>query len=344
MNQINSTYKREVYMNYVKAFAIVAMVIGHTDSPINQYIYQYHMALFMFVSGYFYKDEYTQTPINLILRRLKSLYLPFVCYNLFFIIMCNVLNVAGVIERSYNIFNLQNFKTFVKSMLSFNAYVSYLGGFWFVKTLFIVTVCFCVLSFVLNVLKLRKEWIRALIILAIYAAEWVILYNDISLSKNIIQAPMALPIYYLGYLFHKYKSRIKLNFYCFILSIILIFINAHFGIVDMDSLTYTGPIFYIISSLAGICINIYISDLIYKKWGNVKYLNFIGQSTYIILAFHLLTKELMYNIINYFNMGDIWGIWIIDVLVAVNVSLLLNIVWQHIKKYVKNKFIKNRGN
>ena len=53
--------KRIDYMDILKALAIIAVVIGHCDSPhpLYNFIYLYHMPLFFFISGYFYKNEYS---------------------------------------------------------------------------------------------------------------------------------------------------------------------------------------------------------------------------------------------------------------------------------------------
>lgn len=327
--------KKEIYMNYVKAFAIIAMVIGHTHSPFNQVIYQYHMAMFMFVSGYFYKDYYSDHPVRFLGKRIKSLYLPFVLYNVLFIILSNILSWIGAVDNTPFVINLTTLKEFVKSMLSFNAYVNYLGGFWFVKTLFITALMFCGLSFVLKKIRLGKEWWRAILILLIYSAEWGILYNKVNLSKNFIQAPMALIIFYFGYLYNKYKTKIKLNIKYLLISVALIAINSRYNIVDMDSLNYGDPIFYILSSLSGIYINIFVADLLYRKFGNIKYLNFIGISTYNILAFHLLTKNILYNVLSHYRIYDTGWLWAVDVIIAVNVSLIIYWIYLKIKSRLK---------
>lgn len=333
---------QQIYMNYVKAFAIIAMVIGHTHSPINSIIYQYHMALFMFVSGYFYKDYYTEHPIKLLGRRIKSLYLPFVLYNILFIILNNVLSLSGAIDRALFAINYTTLKEFAKSLLSFNAYVNYLGGFWFVKTLFLTTLLFCGISFVLKKIKLGKELWRAVFILLIYAAEWFILYKKVDISKNLIQAPMALIIFYFGYLYNKYKTKIQLNIKYFLISIAIIIINSRYSSVDMDSLNYGGPVFYILSSLSGIYINIFIADYLSRKLREIKYLNFIGMSTYTILAFHLLTKDILYNALRRYGiLGEGW-MWIVDTVVAVNASIAIHWIWLKIKNILLGKK-KSRG-
>lgn len=314
-------------MNYAKAFAIIAMVMGHTHSPLNAYIYQYHMALFMFIAGYFYKDHYSEHPCKLLVKRIKSLYLPFVLYNVLFVFIINALHFFNLIDKSYNIFNIQNLRNMAKSILSFNSYVAYLGGFWFVKTLFITTILFCAMSYFLRKLHLIQEYYRLSIIILIYIFEWFVLYHDISVSKNLVQAPMALPIFYLGYIYNKYKSRIPIHWLLTCICIVILCFNSTIGSVNMDSLMYTGPIFYIISSICGIYANVSIAYMLEKKIGTIKYLNFVGQSTYSILAFHLLTKDILYNFLNYLSI-DLGGVlWVVDVIVAVNISLIIHYIY-----------------
>jgi fucose 4-O-acetylase-like acetyltransferase len=58
-------------MNIAKAIGIMAVVIGHSNSPIDNFIYLWHMPLFFFISGYFYKDNYTFN-IKLLIKKRRS--------------------------------------------------------------------------------------------------------------------------------------------------------------------------------------------------------------------------------------------------------------------------------
>lgn len=337
--------EQEIYMNYVKAFAIVAMVCGHAASPLNPYIYQYHMALFMFVAGYFYKDYYTEHPITLIWKRIKSLYIPFLIYNVIFIFLSSVCDALNITDRGRHILGNINLVEMLKSLVSFNSYADYLGGFWFVKTLFLTTVAYCLISFAINKLKLTKEGYRAGIILVIYVIAWIMIKKDIRLSKNIIQVPMTLIVFYFGYLFQKYKDKITLDLYGFVISIWVVYVNSKFGSVDIDSINFTGPVFYIASSLAGTYVNVYVAKLVYNKFKLVKYLDFIGKSTYVILAIHLLTKDIFNNFIKKINYNLNGYMWIFDVIIAVNVGVIIKYIYLKIRKYVymKNRKVKDNG-
>ena len=78
------------YTTIAKALGIIAVVIGHSGSPLRPYLYLYHLALFYFVSGYFYRDEYANSPLLLIKKRIKTLYVPYVAYQLVFLSLHNV--------------------------------------------------------------------------------------------------------------------------------------------------------------------------------------------------------------------------------------------------------------
>ena len=71
-----------------KGIAIILMVLGHTSfsSVGNGIIYMFHMPLFIFMTGYCFKDKYVDTPRRFIINKLKRLYLPFVIWSIAFIL------------------------------------------------------------------------------------------------------------------------------------------------------------------------------------------------------------------------------------------------------------------
>ena len=86
--------------NIVKALGIISMVKGHASAPVplKNFIYLYHMALFFFMSGYFFKEEYNFK--TFLIKRIKSLYVPFVGYFLLFRLMHNVLYKLNFINST----------------------------------------------------------------------------------------------------------------------------------------------------------------------------------------------------------------------------------------------------
>ena len=53
--------KRDNKIDILKGIAILLMVLGHTRFAGTQFIYMFHMAVFFMASGYFIKDESSET-------------------------------------------------------------------------------------------------------------------------------------------------------------------------------------------------------------------------------------------------------------------------------------------
>lgn len=120
--------KRIDQMDILKALAIIAVVIGHSGSPspIYNFIYLYHMPLFFFISGYFYKNEYSNDISLLIKKRIKSLYIPFVAYEVLFLSLHNMFfnlniynNVVGFKDSVEHLYSLQDMIDAFRSILFF---------------------------------------------------------------------------------------------------------------------------------------------------------------------------------------------------------------------------------
>lgn len=88
--------KRIDEIDFIKAVAIIMVVIGHTNSPIiiHDMFYLVHVPLFFMMSGctcktndYFFERERV---VNFIKRRIVSLYIPFLKYAMPIVILHNL--------------------------------------------------------------------------------------------------------------------------------------------------------------------------------------------------------------------------------------------------------------
>lgn len=81
---------RDLAIDMAKAFGIALVVFGHVSGSgegtgllnARGFVYQFHVPLFFFLSGYFFKEEETWKVF--ITKRVKRLYIPFVLWNLIF--------------------------------------------------------------------------------------------------------------------------------------------------------------------------------------------------------------------------------------------------------------------
>ncbi len=68
--------KKEIwFMNYMKFFGVFYMLIYHSAiKQLNVFAILFFLQMFIFISGYFYQDKYTQNPVLFIIKRIKSIF------------------------------------------------------------------------------------------------------------------------------------------------------------------------------------------------------------------------------------------------------------------------------
>ena len=131
---MQSDSKRIAFLDITKCFAIFCVILGHViqqtfpgdpyhDSWLFQFIYSFHMPLFMVVSGYFMEKAFAMSPLYFLKRRSIQLLLPTLTFSILFILFHNIIYTRFTHKDSINFF-------------------AYLSGcwMWFLKYLFICAV------------------------------------------------------------------------------------------------------------------------------------------------------------------------------------------------------------
>lgn len=96
-------------ISVTKALCIILMVVGHSGCPtfLGEYIYQFHMPCFFFVSGFLLKEKYLSTMMTFFKRRIKGLWWPFVKWSVVFMLLHNVLTSLHIYNSSYTLIILR---------------------------------------------------------------------------------------------------------------------------------------------------------------------------------------------------------------------------------------------
>lgn len=103
--QCHEPKTRIEYVDVFRAIGIILMVMGHIGfgKEFNHYIHAFHMPMFFFVTGYFYKERQMS---DLIASRLKTLILPYFVVGTFHIIVASIINGAvSVVQIRVFLFN-----------------------------------------------------------------------------------------------------------------------------------------------------------------------------------------------------------------------------------------------
>lgn len=130
-----NTSQRIDWIDFVKAFCIIMVIVGHTvsQSELRRFIFSFHMPLFFILSGYTYKPVTDKHQLlNRIKRNAKRLLLPYIITFILSIPLVYYLYSSSIKEI---------FKSFLYGS---GVYVNFkgsliqgVGAIWFLSALFI---------------------------------------------------------------------------------------------------------------------------------------------------------------------------------------------------------------
>ena len=175
---------RIAYIDLCKYFAIFCVICGHVyqwtfpgdpykESIVFQFIYSFHMPLFMALSGLFLGKSFTMHPLAFLKRRSIQLLLPVVSFSAAFVLLYNLFYTRTMGADSMN-------------------YFTYLGGgwMWFLKYLFVCSV----IAYASKKLFRSDAWALLPVVALLFLTR-----------SNVFRL---LPFLWLGYFIYKYKDAL----------------------------------------------------------------------------------------------------------------------------------------
>ena len=132
--------KRIEWVDIYKALGIILVVVGHATGAFNNYIYQFHMAAFFFISGYTTNFD-RDSAVHYVYKKIYSLYIPLLFLTIMGAALMAILNATSVYSVFYNggyIGFIDTIKNFVCEGAN---YVWWLGATWFILVLMQVEIC-----------------------------------------------------------------------------------------------------------------------------------------------------------------------------------------------------------
>lgn len=302
------------HINILKGLGIIAVVLGHVGAPFIRIIYMYHMALFFFISGYLYKESCEKNLFKYIFKKFKSLYVPFISFELILLLLRNSLIKLHIynVTQIKMINSLNDLIEDLKSIITFNnpAGESMLGAVWFLRTLFYVSILYAIFNIIFKKLfKKNNEYLKCLIIISLTIISFELiskgynlamhlnpankkvlkLFTDIFDLRNII----VMSIFYFGNLYKKNELKIPMNIYVAIMSLIIIYYNSKIATIDVAFYQFVSPIYFIINSLLGIYLNLFIVYKICNATLKYKLIEIAGKYSIYIMMLHLLSCKLI---------------------------------------------------
>lgn len=288
---------RLLYIDQLKGIAIFLVVFGHSiqnntvesrNASLFEWIYSFHMPLFMFISGYIAQKT---TKINSISdyfiflkKRSISLLIPYFIWPLF------VLNFF--FKKSTNVDMLDKAWELITGW----------NPLWYLKTLFFLMLTYSVFYLLSNKLN-RKNiiFIDVLLVLAVIAILAILNPLRFFVSEN------SFFLYFIffsgGVFISKYivLSKLMLKQHVFTISLIIFIVLS--GWYDYTALTNQNKIIKVIVAVSAIASLYYIVQKI--KWhpGVDKYVQLWGKNTIVIYTTHFTINWFFKGVPLFSNLG-----------------------------------------
>lgn len=289
-------------MAVAKAIAIIAMVVGHAEAPISNFIYTWHMPLFFMAAGYFFSEKWLDDPWGFMCRRFSKLYVPFLKWSLLFLVLHNLWFHLGILNEQFGNWTggvthpytmkvaMYRLVAIFTSMSGYDEFMA--GAFWFFRGLLVSSILFLVFYRLLR----RGRGLGADVSLLLICAGCVAfvalrLAFGIKLSfypNGGWRETWGIFFFAFGVLFRRWEARFPLGWYVLLAGLVVMYIGGHLHWCGMNngaryrdlwSLPVTGGVGFV-------CVYIISRWLVRRNWAGV--LEYVGNNTMTIFVFHIV--------------------------------------------------------
>lgn len=291
---------RSPYWDIVKGLGIITIVLGHSrPSP---FVYLFHLALFFFITGYFFNEtKYGDSPFLYFGVRLQGSWPKYFFYTSIFVLMHNFFVTRGL-YAGQELYNHTMMLTAAASGISFTSPEPVQGALWFVPVWLVSSAIFCgtvwfgrMLSRQFNKPAL-KMWLSGFAALFVGLAGVFLNMRQCALPYNLQTALLVVPLYFIAWCLKLYLQNMKNYFVwygCLISAVLLYLINNRLNIfIELASMNIPGLWFYPIS-LLGIYFVLSLAAMAEKLPFLSGLLTFLGRHSFDIMALHFTVFKLI---------------------------------------------------
>ena len=321
--------------------------------------YSFHMPLFIFASGYFYKTLHESYLIEYIKKKFISIKKYMSC-NIFYFLLCLIFVGTGFLNRDID-FSIKSL--FVEPF--FGGFQFYFNGpGWFVPYLFVIQILYTsVRKIVFNqdkifkkddkpLLKSESIFLIVLIMLGIVSTTVSSLYpvldDKVTLLHFRLRILFGLQFFHLGYFYKTFledKIKYTLKSFLIIIGLKVIILNLFNNYTfSMRTLSFNNSVFLpLIVSILGLLYILHLSDFIVNKLMKkdsivYKTIYLIGTNTWSIMMHHLLIKWLLLKLYNSNILPEYWcsiGKYFISPILCIALPICFALLYNKVKdKYL----------
>lgn len=286
--------KKTAWINAAKGFAILCVVIGHSDlnSPIINIIFWFSMPAFFIIAGYLFrpKENYLQV-------RLYRLLIPYLCFS----IIIYAINIV--------IGNPPSFLALIIGGRALDDNYALFAPFWFITCLFVTQIMF---YYLLRFRTSTQTFLILLFYILAHIESYLLpdinsyllahIHSTFLVPWNADVALIAIGYYAIGFYAQQRPNFLKLNriivsLVFFIIILIFYFLKIIDYQLDMKYLVYNNALLDLLIPLSMTLILFKISEIL----KNFTLLNIMGDNSMTIMYLHLplmvLAAPYIHNVI-----------------------------------------------
>lgn len=290
----------------LKALAISIVVSGHLEFSLLGIFppYSFQIALFFFISGMLFNDRYIYETGTYIKRRIKSLLLPYFFYNVFYLL------ITVLIDKLTGKFwgmpiSFKNF--FITPFLNGHQF-DLSCPLWFVTQLFITLIVFLFIFKLLKKLNDNKFFhLLVFGLIGLMAIPFSKIFTVTPIMLIVIRTMFSVFFVYLGYFYVHYIKE-QYNIFTMKWFGAVIFLQSILWLFNRDYTPQQGIglsylivwarfenqlIVPIITAITGIWASLFTVKILYPYVKDIKFIQDMGNTTYHIMANHLLVMYII---------------------------------------------------
>ncbi len=365
--------KRNNKIDVLRGLAIISMVAAHCGIPCTDYIYLFHMAVFMMAAGYFYSNKNSATlkaVLKYSYKKVLALYIPYVVVNGAFVLLHNFFVELKLYTYDPQFLEIGAFGAawglvwpytprltagVLGSVLKFQHEQQLTGASWFLRALFYVSIGHCVIMWLIQ--KIKPDTLRRITLLLLVCCVGA---ATAAVNKGTLVVPdlyKMLACCYLAYLLGIFVQRVehlmRYDVVTAVFAFVLLYLLNPVGDVSLNVGRIHQLGFYIICSLLGWILLRSVAELLAGPVSS--FFAYAGRYAMSIVFFHFISFKLVTLVVILLrgdNMlllasfpqldGAEKGLWIPYTIVGTALPLLLSAVYQPIKgktkDYIRGKY------
>ena len=315
----------------------------------------FHMPFFFFVSGYLFNEKALCSFVPFLKKKVKSLWWPFFKWNIFFILLHNLLFLAGFEATEYTWSEILK-RVSLSGLMAHSE--DMLGTFWFLQQLIrVVIMGWIILKLHQTVCKKKNldmsvPFLISILLLTVFLT--ILSYSiDLRITGIIYKLTfLCLTFFLSGYLYKLFSpqmGRQKLSKYLWLTGIALTIVGSIYMPVKMHTVDTWQVLPYWIIALSGCVMVMQISTFLLDSKGSNLF-DYIGRRTLNIMVWHFFSFKLLTLLlvtIGVMSHQDLLafpvphsaqhGWWIIYSVVGVTVPLTIEQITNHFFKNNRHK-------